>query len=61
MVFFERKNQNRLKNLGSLYPERPQPKQSKVFLLPFSQKKKSFLAFLKPPARSTWAAPRPQT
>jgi len=39
MVFFEKKNQKTFASLGSLYPERPQPKQSKVFRFFFSKKK----------------------
>jgi hypothetical protein len=40
--FFEKKNQKTSIRLGSLYPDRPQPKQTKVFCFFFS-KKKSFL------------------
>jgi hypothetical protein len=39
---FEKKNQKTSTNQGSLNPERPQPKQSKIFCFFFS-KKKSFL------------------
>jgi len=42
MFFFEKKNQKTFASLGSLYPERPKPKQSKVFCFFFS-KKKNFL------------------
>jgi xanthine dehydrogenase iron-sulfur cluster and FAD-binding subunit A len=40
--FFEKKNQKTFANLASVHPERPQPKQSKVFCFFFS-KKKAFL------------------
>ncbi len=43
--FFEKKSQKTLVELASLYSERPQPKQSKVFCS-FFAKKKSFLPFL---------------
>jgi len=42
MFFFEKKNQKTFTSLRPLSPERPQPKQSKVFCFFFS-KKKSFL------------------
>jgi hypothetical protein len=40
--FFEKKNQKTSPNQGSLYPERPQPKQSKDFCC-FFLTEKSFL------------------
>jgi homoserine O-acetyltransferase len=40
--FFEKKKQKTFASLGSLQPEKPQPKQSKVFCFFFS-KKKAFL------------------
>jgi hypothetical protein len=43
--FFEKKYQKTSPNQGSLYPERPQPKQSKVFCCFFSKKKALFPAF----------------
>jgi hypothetical protein len=43
MFFFEKKNQKTSASLRRAYPERPQPKQSKVFCFFFS-KKKTFLA-----------------
>jgi hypothetical protein len=42
MFFFEKKNQKTFTHQVSLYPERLQPKQSKVFCFLFS-KKKAFL------------------
>jgi uncharacterized lipoprotein YmbA len=39
MFFFEKKNQKTFASLGSLYPERPKPNDSKVFCFFFSKKK----------------------
>jgi hypothetical protein len=41
--FFEKKNQKTSISLGSLYPERPQPKESRVFCFFFSKKKRLLL------------------
>jgi hypothetical protein len=41
--FFEKKNQKTSLSLGSLCPERPQPKESKVFCFFFSKKKRLLL------------------
>jgi hypothetical protein len=48
--FFEKKKQKTFANQGSLYPGRPQPKQSKVFCFLFS-KKKFFLTLVELRAR----------
>jgi hypothetical protein len=46
-VFFEKKNQKTFANWTSVFAERPQPKQSKVFCFFFSRTKSS-LPFLSP-------------
>jgi hypothetical protein len=50
--FFEKKNRRTFANRISLYPPKPQPKESNVLCFFFS-KKKSFLAPLEPAARPT--------
>jgi hypothetical protein len=47
--FFEKKNQKTSISLGSLYPERPQPKESKVFCFFFSRKEALAFAMLPSP------------
>jgi hypothetical protein len=54
--FFEKKNQKTFANLISLYPFRPQPKQSKVFCFFFF--KKEVLASL-PYGLPPWHHPHP--
>jgi hypothetical protein len=44
--FFEKKRQKTFTSLGSRHPERPQPKQSKVFCFFFSKKKFLLSSFI---------------